>query len=545
MLGLVLGLGALAQEETHTHDDGHEMVAADAPVPLFDTLGTHRHPISTHSDEAQRYFDQGLIFAYGFNHAEAVRSFEEAARLDPNCAICYWGVALALGPNINAPMFDEAVPQAYKALQKAQELASNASESEQAYIDALAARYVAEPVADRSSLDRAYADAMRKLSQRYPEDLDAAVLFAESLMDLIPWDYWTESDQPKPETAEFIERLEAVMERDPYHPGANHLYVHAIEASSTPERAEGAADRLTEMAIGIGHMLHMPAHLYVRVGRWHDASVANELAIAADESYIATYQAQGLYPAMYYPHNIHFLWFASGMEGRSDVSIDAARKLVAAVPREMAEQIPDLQSFLPVPILALVRFGKWDDILVEPAPPGEFLYEEAMWHYARGLAFAAKGNVAKAAAELTQLEALANSEEGRALKVPAGSSLLNIAGTILAAEVAGERGEHTERIRLLTAAVEMEDSLPYFEPPYWYYPVRHSLGAALLEVGQVAEAEAVYREDLVRNSENGWSLYGLVESLRAQGKAKEAAAVETRLDNAWQHADVRPISSRY
>jgi hypothetical protein len=234
------------------------------------------------------------------------------------------------------------------------------------------------------------------------------------------------------------------MERDPYHPGANHLYVHAIEASSTPERAEAAADRLTEMAIGIGHMLHMPAHLYVRVGRWHDASAANELAIAADESYIATYNAQGLYPASYYPHNIHFLWFASGMEGRSNVSIGTARKLVAAVPREMAKQIPNLQRFLPVPIFALVRFGKWDDILAEPAPPGEFVYEEAMWHYARGLAFVAKGKVAKAAAELAQLEVLANSEEGRALEVPVGSNLLNIASTILAAEVAGERGEHTE-----------------------------------------------------------------------------------------------------
>lgn len=303
---LVAGSVTLAQEGAHSHGDDHD-IAATGPVPLFNNLGSHRHLISTAVLEAQQYFNQGLIFTYGFNHAEAIRSFEEATKLDPACAICYWGMALAHGPNINAPMFDEAVPMAHEAIQKAQALATGASEVEQAYIEALSVRYAAEPVADRTPLDRAYADAMRVLSQRYPDDLDAATLFAESLMDLIPWDYWTEDGEPKPETAEFIDVLESVMARDPYHPGANHLYIHAIEASSTPERAEAAADRLTEMAIGIGHMLHMPAHLYVRVGRWHDASVANELAIAADEAYIAAYNTQGFYPAMYYPHNIHFL----------------------------------------------------------------------------------------------------------------------------------------------------------------------------------------------------------------------------------------------
>lgn len=545
MLTLVLGLtlGSGEQEGGQAHD--HHDMAVEGPVALFDNLGNHHHPISTSSEEAQRYFDQGLIFTYGFNHAEAVRSFREAARHDPDCAMCYWGVALALGPNINAPMFDEAVPEAYEALQKALELAPGASGVEQAYIEALSTRYVAEPVADRSHLDRAYADAMRELSRRYPDDLDAATLFAESLMDLIPWNYWTESGEPKPETAEFIPVLESVLERDPYHPAANHYYVHAVEASLAPERAEAAADRLTEMAIGIGHMIHMPAHLYARVGRWHDASVANELAIAADEAYIEAYNAQGFYPALYYPHNIHFLWFASSMEGRSQVALEAARNLVAAVPRELIQAIPDLQAFLPVPLFALVQFERWDEILAEPAPPGEFLYEEAMWHYARGRAFAAQGQLDEAAQEAAALNRLATSDEGQALAMPYGPSLLTLADTILVAELAGLRGEDDEMIRFLETAVAMQDALPYFEPPYWYYSVRHTLGAALLKLNRPAEAEAVYREDLARNRGNGWALFGLAESLRAQGKIEEAAEVERRFAEAWEHADMTLTSSSY
>ena len=516
-------------------------------APLYNNLGSQSHPITTSSPQVQRYFDQGLIFTFGFNHAEAERSFREATKLDSSCAICYWGIALALGSNINAPMSDDSVPQAYEAIQKALQLADRASESEQAYIQALSKRYSPEPVADRQPLDLAYANAMREVSQRYPDDLDAATLFAESLMDLMPWNYWTEEGQPKPGTSEVIATLESVLERNPNHPGAIHYYIHAVEASSNPERAEAAADRLRNLVPGAGHLVHMPAHIYLRIGRYHDASVANESAIASDESYLDQSQAQGLYPSLYYPHNIHFLWKAASMEGRSGVAIDAARKLVAKVSPEQVRQFPLTEIFPPTPLFALVRFGKWDEVLSEPQPPEDFHYTRAMWHYARGMALTAKGRLEEAVNEKVSLRSFLNSEKIAALEtveVPA-VRLIQIADHVLAGKIAEQRGQNDEAIAQFKAAVEIQDGLPYMEPPYWYYPVRQEVGAVLLKLDRPGEAEAVYREDLRQHPRNGWSLFGLAQSLHSQGKAGEAAEVQKQFEEAWSQADVRLTASRF
>ena len=510
-------------------------------APLFEKIGDHHHEISTKSKLAQQYFDQALTLVYGFNHAEAIRSFKETARLDSTCAMAYWGLALALGPNINKPMDDKDVPEAYQAVQKAIALSEHASEKEQLYIEALSKRYAAEAVEDRTPLDQAYADAMRQVVKRFPDDLDAATLFAESVMDLIPWDYYTKEGQPQPETKEIIATLESVMERNPKHPGANHYYIHAVEASSTPERAEPAADRLGNLVPDAGHLVHMPSHVYLRIGRYHDASEANVRAAAADESYIAQCNAQGFYPALYYPHNIHFLWFTSSIEGRSELSINAARRLEKNVAREQVKEFSSLESFLPIPFFALARFGKWNEILAEPQPPVEFKYETAMWHYVRGLAFAAKRQLDDAIREAALLDSFSQTEEVQALEQPFfyGATLTGIAKDILSARVAALRGETTEMIAHLETAVDRQDKLPYMEPPYWYYPVRQSLGAALMQAGRSEEAETVFRQDLGKNPRNGWSLYGLEQCLRAQNKSDEAAETRKRFGEAWAIADTK------
>ncbi len=516
-------------------------------APLFEAMGDYQHKVTVSSDMAQKYFDQGLKLIYGFNHAEAVRSFQEVARRDSNCAMAYWGIAFALGPNINKPMDDKDVPAAYDAAQKAVSLASTVSPVEQAYIAALAKRYAPEPVPDRQALDRAFADAMRQVSEQYPDDLDAATLFAESLMDLIPWAYYNEDGTPKPETVEIIASLERVMASNPNHPGANHYYIHAVEASSTPERGEPAADRLGDLVPDAGHLVHMPSHIYLRIGRYHDATAANEKAAAADESYISQCNAQGFYPALYYPHNIHFLWFTSAMEGRGEVSINAARRLVKNVAVEQIKEHPSLESFRPIPYFALARFGKWQEILALPQPPQEFYYETAMWHYARGLALAGQGDVEHAAQEADKLKMLAASAEIEALEQPFyfGASLTGIATDILSAKVAGLRAKNEEMLTLLRKAVVSQDALPYMEPPYWYYPIRQTLGAALVQAGQPAEAEVVFREDLERNRGNGWSLYGLEESLRALGKEEAADSVHAMLKEKWVLADIAPDLRMY
>ncbi len=506
-------------------------------APLLHGIGPLHVPISTKSEQAQKYFDQGFTLMYGFNHAEAIRSFKEAARLDPTCGICWWGVALSYGPNINAPMTPEAVPLAWQALQTAQSLRANESPQEQAYIDAVAVRY-SESGEGRATLDRAYADAMAKLVAAYPDDLNAAALYAESLMDLSPWDYYMPDGSPKPETAIVIAQLERVKAADPQHPGALHFYIHAVEATPTPERAEVAADELGDLVPVAGHLVHMPAHIYLRVGRYHDAVTANELASAADEDYIAQCNAQGFYPAVYYPHNLHFLWYAAMMEGQKKLSLDTARKMAQHVPLDFARSTPEVQQYVPVPIYTLVRFGMWDDMLAEPAPPEGVPFATAMWHFGRGVAYAHKGDIANANVELKALQA--DSNLGATVKIQGKPEIINgmvsVAIDLVTAAIANAHGDHAAEVAALERAVKTQDALQYTEPPYWFYPVRQSLGAAYLRAKRPADAERAFNEDLAYFKNNGWSLWGLGEALSAQGK--DPAKTREALKVAWQYSDL-------
>jgi tetratricopeptide (TPR) repeat protein len=521
--------------------------APGAPMgspPIFTDLGTHQHPVSC-TPEAQKYFDQGLRLVYAFNHDEAVRAFNEAARLDPNCAMAYWGVALALGPNINLPLDAERATAAHAALQRAIALAPKASPAEQAYIAALTTRYSDDPNADRKALDRAYADAMRQLARSQPDDLDASTLFAESLMDLRPWDLWSPDGQPRPETPEIVATLEGVLQRDPNHPGANHYYIHAIEASPEPEKGLPSAQRLPALVPGAGHLVHMPAHVYMRTGRYADAAEANRQAIAVDERYIGTMQPAGVYPMMYYPHNIHFLWAAATMDGRSSEAVTAARQVATNVPPGMAREMPMVEYFMPTPYFALVRFGRWEEILAEPAPPDDLLYDTAMWHYARGLAYAATNRFDQALQEESTLKALAAQIPTDRIvgdNQPA-DMLLRLASLSLAGEIAARQGNCERAIPKLEEAVSVQDGLPYMEPSPWYIPQRQVLGAVFLQCHRPETAEDVFREDLRRNPGNGWALFGLAQSLRAQGRSD--AEVEAQFRTAWRDADVQLTSARF
>lgn len=536
------------------HDMAHQVETSKLETngadvkPLLGNLGDHTHPIKTQSALAQKYFDEGLILTFGFNHAEAIRLYNDALKLDPNCAMCYWGIAYALGANINAAMDPSAVAPAWAALQQAVKLAPKASKAEQGYINALAKRYAADPKADRAALDKAYADAMRDLAKAYPDDLDAASLFAEALLDLTPWVYWTKDGKPTEYTNEIVSTLEAVLKRDPNHPAANHFYIHAVEGSQTPERAIPSADRLTHLVPGVGHLVHMPGHVYWRVGRYHDAELANEHAIHSDESYIPDRGAQGLYVLGYYPHNIHFLTSAAQMEGKSKLAIESARKVAEKAPSAVALAVPLFQNFGAMPFLALVRFGKWQEILAEPQPDAQLHYATGMWHWARGMAYAATGDLKKAQTEYAPVQILAQSKEMHDLQLlgfTTGAINLTLAGHLLAGDIAGAQGDTKQQIAELEAAVKVQDDLPYIEPPAWYFPTRDMLGAALLKAGRAADAEAVYRTDLKQYPNSGWALFGLMKSLEAQNKPGEAATVKQEFETAWQYADVTLTTSRF
>ncbi len=536
-LAVLLAAGTLAACQDHRAEQaGVEPLRA--AVPLYDNLGDHHQAITTMVPETQRYFDQGLRLAYGFNHAEAIRAFEEAARLDPQCAMCFWGTAYAYGPNINAPMDSASGVAAYVAVQQALALASGVSERERAYIEALAQRYAAEPPADRAALDSAYARAMGEVARRYPDDLDAAALAAEARMDLRPWNYWTSAGQPYPGTSELVAQLEGAIARNPNHPGACHFYIHAVEAVA-PEKAVPCAERLAGLMPGAGHLVHMPAHIYIRVGRWADAITSNQHAVHTDESYIADQGPMGVYPIAYYPHNYHFLSFAATMVGRSAQAIEAARGVVTNVPIEVARQVPPVEPLVPYLHLTLVTFGRWEDVLREPQPPSDLRFASGMVHYARGVAFAVTGRWGEAEAALDSVRRIAAATEDD------NRPVIDIAAHALEGEIAARRGQLDVAVSHFTQAMRIEDEMLYFEPPPWYYPVRHSLGAVLLEAGRAAEAEAVYRQDLKRFPENGWSLYGLAESLRAQRRAREAAEVEQRFAAVWSGADVKLTASRF
>ena len=516
---------------------------AGRTAPLFDDLGDYHYPVTTKNELAQRYFDQGLILTYAFNHPEAVRSFEEAARIDPRCAMAWWGVALNYGPNINKPMDKADVPKAMEALRKAQAAAKYANEKERAVIDALSKRYVQNPPEDRSALDKAYAEAMRAVHAKYPDDLDIATLYAESVMDTMPWDYYTKDGKPKPGMDDAIATLEGVLAQKHDHAGAAHYYIHAVEASE-PEKALAAADVLLDLVPGAGHLVHMPAHIYLRMGLYREATVSNELASRADEGYIAQCNAQGFYPATYYPHNVHFLWYTNSMEGRSEYAIKAAREIAK---HGGCMKLTEEDRMEPLLSLVLVRFGRWDDVLARPAPAKEKNFATAMHHYARGLALNAKGKSADAAAELSTLSAIAESEAGKAMEGPylPGLTLIRISRHDLAGHIALKQGAHQKAVAELEQAVALEDTLPYMEPPFSYMPMRHGLGAALLAAGDAAGAEKVYREDLKRNPANGWALFGLAQSLTAQDKKEAAAEVQRQFEMAWIRADVKIASSRY
>jgi tetratricopeptide (TPR) repeat protein len=466
--------------------------------------------------------------------------------------MCFWGEALALGPNINvtsngkAVMSEDAQLGAYTAITKAQELKANASPRERDYINALAVRYSADLSLPREPQDMAYADAMRKLARKYPGDDDAAALFAEALMTTMPWDYWLDPDSPKPHTKEVIAALENVLARSPNHPMALHLYMHAVEASSSPERAESAADALQNLVPGAGHLVHMPSHIYWRVGRYHDASEANIRAAAVDESYIAQCNAQGFYPAMYYPHNIHFLWAAASMEGRSELAIEAANRVAANVQVEVIEEFPMVEFFHTIPLLAMTTFGRWDELLAQPQPNAELHYSNAIWHYVRATAFAAKGDIEQAKSELVAMQSLRETDQILYLDgvmYPA-SQLLQIADALARGDIAMAEGATESAITFYSEAVANQDALPYTEPPFWYYPNRQSLGKALMVAGKPAEAEAVYRRDLEIYRHNGWSIFGLIQALEAQGKNEEAAEMRAMFEHAWAQSDVVLTSSR-
>ncbi len=511
----------------------------DEQVPIFNDLGDHTHPITVSMPVAQQYFDQGLRLCFAFNHDEAIRAFLAAARADGTCAMAHWGVAFALGPNYNLEVDSERQIAACDAIDKATQLAAGGSADERAYIEALAVRYSRAAAADRKQLDRAYADAMCQLAERFPDDLDAATLAAEALMNLRPWDLWTREREPQPGTEQIVAMLERVLEKNPRHPGANHLYIHAVEASSKPERALPCADRLGALMPGAGHLVHMPSHIYFRIGRYGDAVACNQRAVEVDRLYVEKYKPGCVYPKMYYTHNAHFLWSALCVEGRSAEALAAAKNLAALLPEETIREMPMVEYFAPIPLFTLARFARWDEVLAAPKPPDDFSYTTGMWHYVRGLAHLGKGRADEAGAELKRLQEIrAGISAELVLMRHSASELLGIAEGVLAGELEASAKRFDAASDHFREAIRLQDGLQDDEPPPWYFSVRESLGRMLLEAGKPAEAEAIYREDFRRLPENGWSLFGLARALEAQGSA-EAGAVKARFETAWSRADVR------
>jgi tetratricopeptide (TPR) repeat protein len=519
-------------------------------APLLEGMGDLHHSITTDNDMAQRFFNQGLILSYGFNHHEARRSFTEAARLDPECAMAYWGIALVLGPNINAPMEEEDVPTAYEAIQTSQSLAHMANEKDRAFIHALATRYSSNKNENREYLDIAYAEAMRELGENYPDDPDAAALLAEALMVLHPWDYWEKDGRPRPWTPEILDILETALERWPGHPGLNHYYIHAVEASPEPARAMQSANRLRNLVPGAGHLVHMPAHIYIRTGRYYDAIIANERAIEADNEYISQCRSQGIYPVAYVPHNHHFLSAAAAMAGVSGKALSAAHHIAMHQDHELMRMpgYGTLQHYTTIHLYTLVRFGMWDEILKYSSPDHDLSYPLGVWHFARGMAYTRTGRLDEAIQEsehLARIAADTTLHNVTIWDINTTYNLVQIANELLYGEILSKQRRFNESTSHLRRAVEIENELHYDEPPPWFIPVRHYLGAVLLEAGRPAEAERTYREDLIVFPANGWALYGLYLSLTAQEKEREADEIKKRFDEAWLHADITIASSRF
>jgi len=515
-------------------------------APLFDGYGDHHHPISTTNPKTQAYFDQGVRLLFAFNHPEAIRSFREAARLDPHCGMCWWGVAFALGPNINQAMHPEAIGPAWQAVEMARALEPYASPEEVAWIEAIATRYAENPPKDRGALDQAFAHAMRQLWTRYPQDLDAAVFAAEAMMDTQPWDLWSsDGTEPKGYAPDIVSSLETVLRQEPLHPGALHLYIHAVEASDTPERAEAAADKLENLMPAAGHIVHMPSHIYFRVGRYADSMKVNLKAALTDEAYAAACRAQGYLPLGFYFHDIDVLWASAEMAGNYRIAMDAARRVVQAERTYPPERQWD--GPLDTVMLTNLRFGKWQDVLAEPRPDAKWKFTVAIWLYAQGFAAANLHDFERAERDRAELAELIDRKTFAEddYRGDSHSRMAAIGLALLDGEIARLRGHMDLAIGNFERARVSELALPYGEPPSWHEPVSHLLGAALLEAHRAGDAEAVYRGSLNTVRADGWALYGLAEALAAQKKPTEASSVREQFRRAWTLADVKLSSSRF
>ncbi len=539
----------LAQAETRPFTPGRQLPtpASEGMPPLYQDLGKLHVPITTGSAKAQAYFDQGMRLLFAFNHAEAARAFRAAQQFDPGCAICYWGEALVLGPNINAPMFPAAAAPAAAAAANALARAGSARPAEQALIRAVARRYQATPPTDRAPLDKAYAEAMADAARAFPNDDTVQVLYAEALMDLSPWDYWEAGgSNPKNRTADLVAALERVLERNPSHPGAAHYYIHAMEASTHPDKALPAARVLAGQIPGAGHIVHMPSHIYYRIGLYKEALDSNVAAIAADERYFRTSASDPVYKGSYYPHNIHFVMVSALMGGDGRTALASADKLDKSIGADLVKEFAVLQPVKAAPYFSHVQFSSPDVLVALPDPGADFVLVKAMWHYARATGLARKGALAAAAAEvdaLAQIERTANFKPLTDWAVPA-KEIVQTARAVAAGRVADARGDLPASIKAYQEAVAVQDALPYIEPPYWYYPVRQSLGAALLRAGRLDEAEQAFRDSLARTPSNGWALRGLVEVYRQRGDAPALAATQKRFTSTWLGPQDGPALSR-
>jgi tetratricopeptide (TPR) repeat protein len=523
--------------------------SGNASEPLYDGLGTYSRKITTRNAKAQRYFDQGLALLHGFNHRGAIRSFQEAARLDPRCAMAHWGTAIAAGPHINYPLVPQPMAElAWKELTLAKQNASNASEVERALIDALSKRYAYPQPEDRAPLDQAYANAMREVWKRFPNDVDVGALFAEAMMDLRPWNQWTLEGQPNPGTEEIIATLDAALKLNPRHPFANHLYIHAVEASPHPERADAAADRLRKLQPGLAHNVHMPSHIDIRRGRWHEAIATNAKAVQADKRFrkATGNRPLGLFP-MYAAHNQHMLAYAALMTGQSKLAMRYVREMMKDLPAEFVKENAALvESFGAVPMEVMVRFGRWDDILAEPENYPDYMpFARAFHHGARAIALAAKSDTENARKEQAIFRELVQRvPKETAVSNNTAESIVAVANHMIEGEILIAERKLDPGLEELRAALTLEDVLKYDEPPAWMIPLRHTIGANLMAAGRFAEAEQIYRDDLKRLPENGWSLFGLSEALAAQQKdGAELEATRARFNKVWAKADVKITSS--
>lgn len=526
------------QVETRPFQPGQQAPApADTtPPPLYKNLGKLHMPITTDNVRAQAYFNQGLRLAYAFNHAEAARAFRAAQRLDPHCAMCYWGEALVLGPNINAPMFPEAVAPAHAAAAKAQALAGRAKPHEQALIRAVAQRYAAAPVEDRSALDKAYADAMMQAARAFPDDDNIQVLYAESLMDLSPWDYWQPGGrEAKGRNGEMVATLERVLARNPIHAGAAHYYIHAVEASAQPERALPSARILAKQIPGAGHIVHMPSHIYYRLGMYRESLATNLDAVAIDERYFSRAQSDPVYKGAYYPHNIHFVMVSALMGGDGKTALEASAKLDKALPHELVAKLPLIQPVKSAIYFSHVQFSTPDVLVALPDPGPELVLVQAMWHYARAVGYARKGMVNDSRREIDALAAIERNADFKAFKawnVPA-RDIVATARHVASGRLADARKDPAGALAAYREAVASQDRLPYMEPPYWYYPTRQTLGVALLRAGRIDEAEQVFQAALARTPSNGWALRGLMEVYSSRGDAASLKQVQERFERTW------------